>query len=376
MKKLFSIMIAIALLLGILLTSCAQPAQSVTSQQTSTTQGSTTATQKPTETKKFVIALSNSFVGNDWRQFMQKIAQMVAENDLYKDRVELKIVNCENSAEAQAASIDALIMEKVDAILVDGSSPTGLNPAIERASSAGIVVVSFDQLVTAPSAWKLTVDYGLAAEYQAKYLAEAINGKGKVVVDRGLPGAQGSGPLYERAKAVFAQYPDIEIVAEFDGKFAEAETLAGMSSAIAANPQIDAVYTQGYILPVVKALQEAKRPLVPISGWSYNSSFLALAQNNCDGVITHGTPGIGAEAMKMALDILEGKSNPSKEIVYRPLLVYAMNPDTVDLGTPVNKVELGKNALEGFPPGFQIPDLADDVGVKITPEEMLAAMKN
>ena len=306
--------------------------------------------------KKWKIALSNSFVGNDWRQEMQLVAEYVANSDAYKDKVELTIVNCENTAEAQSASIDALILEDYDAILIDAASATALNQAIERAVGQGIVVVSFDQLVDSSDVYLIGADFGKAAQYQARYLAEAIGGEGKIVVDRGLPGAKGSGPLYEDAVAVFEEYPGIEIIHEFDGNFAEGETLAGMNAAIAANPQIDAVYTQGYVAPVIKALKEADRPLVPVSGWSYNSSFLALAENDCDGILAHNSPAVGASAMNIALEVLEGSTEYTLgETIDYPLGWYAMNPDTYDFEEIIEQIELGVNALSEMAPGFMIP---------------------
>lgn len=374
MKKHFSIVVVVILVCIGLIAACApvQPAASESAeQQASSEPAESQVSSEPAKIWK--VALSNSFVGNDWRQEMQKIVDYVAKTDAYKDRVELTIVNCENTAEAQAASIDALILEGYDAILVDASSPTGLNESIKRAVEQGIVIISFDQLVDSQDVYLLGPDYGKAAAFQAKYLAEALNGVGKVVVDRGLPGAKGSGPLYEEVIKVFQEYPGIEVVHEFDGKFAEGETLAGMNAAIAANPQIDGVYTQGYILPIVKALQEAGRPLVPVTGWSYNSSFLALVENNCDGFICHGSPGISAAALKMALDILEGSTEYTKGVyIEYPLELFAMNPDTVDLGQPVTKIELGVNAFPDMAPGFQMPTVLPDVGVTVPNEAVIS----
>ena len=98
----------------------------------------------PTGTK-YKIALSNSFMGNDWRQQMERVVEYVATQEPYASRCELTIVNCENDAESQSASIDALVQQGYDAILVDPASETGVNQAIQRACDAGITVVVFDQ---------------------------------------------------------------------------------------------------------------------------------------------------------------------------------------------------------------------------------------
>lgn len=124
-KKLVSILLCAALV-GTMLMGCQS------NQETSSDSGKEEAAKVDTsedmtslvkkEGKKYKIALSNSYMGNDWRQQMERIVEYTAEQEPYKSRCELKIVNCENSPEDQAASIDALVKEGYDAILVDPAS--------------------------------------------------------------------------------------------------------------------------------------------------------------------------------------------------------------------------------------------------------------
>lgn len=98
---------------------------------------------------KYKIALSNAFMGNDWRQIMIKCAEVAATKEPYASKLDLTIINSENSAEAQSAAIDAMVEQGYNAILVDASSSSALLPSIKRAQDAGIVVVSFDSVVIA-----------------------------------------------------------------------------------------------------------------------------------------------------------------------------------------------------------------------------------
>ena len=75
---------------------------------------------------------------------MEAIAEYVASQEPYASRCELTIVNSENDAESQSASIDAMAAQGYDCILVDPASETGVNQAIQRACDAGIKVVVFD----------------------------------------------------------------------------------------------------------------------------------------------------------------------------------------------------------------------------------------
>ena len=110
------------------------------------------APRRPQDKKPYTIYLSNNFVGNDWRQQMERVADRLGDKGPLAGRVDLKIENVENTVQAQINSLNNIIRQKPDAILVDAGSDSALNPTIKKACDAGIVVISFDQVVTEPCA--------------------------------------------------------------------------------------------------------------------------------------------------------------------------------------------------------------------------------
>src|SRR6478752_2249190 len=72
--------------------------------------------------KKYTIYLSNNFVGNDWRQQMERVAGVSVRKGPLAGRVDLKIENVENTVEAQINSLNNIIRSKPDAILIDAGS--------------------------------------------------------------------------------------------------------------------------------------------------------------------------------------------------------------------------------------------------------------
>ncbi len=314
----------------------------------------------------FKIALSNSFMGNDWRQEMEKVAQAVAGKEPLKSQATLTIINCDNTPEAQSDSIDSLVKQGYQAILVDAASPSALNPAIDRAIKAGVVIISFDQVVDHAQAWKIETDFNKVPKVQATYIAKAIGGKGDIVIDRGLPGAPISKQLEDGARAVFAQYPGIKIVAGFDGQYAQGPTLQGMNSIMASRPKIAAVFTQGYTGPVIKALTDAGHPMVPMSGFDYNGDILAAIDAKANVIIANNIPGLGALAYKTAIDILKG-ANPPKHMLIDPL--FLATDSSINAGAPLEKIALGVNAWREMPYGFDWPVLPKDFPVQLTAQE-------
>jgi len=374
MKKVGIVFLLVVFIVTLSLISC-QQAPATSEETTEVTEKTTAETTAPETTtaeettavgKVYKIALSNSFMGNDWRQEMEKVTVEVAKKEPFKSKCTLDVVNCDNTPEAQSDSIDALIKQGYDAILVDAASMTALNPAIERAVDAGIVVVSFDQIVDSEVAWKVETDWDKLPKVLALYIAKAINGKGNVVVDRGLPGAPISKALQDGAETVFADYPDIKIVAYYDSQYAQGPSLEGMNSVLAANPKIDAVYTQGYTGPVIQALKAANHPMVPMAGFCYNGDMVECVKNDVNVIIANNIPGLGAIALKTAIDILDGE-NPQNHIKIDPL--FLATDTSIDVGVPLVKIELGVNCWEDMPYGFDWPVLPEDFPVQLTPQE-------
>lgn len=88
------------------------------------------------------------------------------------------------TAEGQIALIDALIAQRVDAILVSANDPDALVPVLRRAMDRGIKVVAFDSGV-APEGRNLFLnqaDMELIGRIQVQMLAEMIDYEGEIAV--------------------------------------------------------------------------------------------------------------------------------------------------------------------------------------------------
>ena len=226
---------------------------------------SASAARTASRPDKYTIYLSNNFVGNDWRQQMIRVAELAVTKPPLADRVELKVENVENTVQAQINSLNNIIRAKPDAILIDAGSDTALNPTIKKACDAGIVVVSFDQVVTEECAYALESDWDRIPAVLAEWMAKTLGGKGKVFVDRGLAGAPISARLQNGYEEVLKKYPDIEVIGYYNGEYALGPEQAGVASLLAAHPEVDGILTQGYGTGAMKALQDAGRPIVPVT---------------------------------------------------------------------------------------------------------------
>jgi ribose transport system substrate-binding protein len=113
------------------------------------------------ETSGKKIAFSNNYAGNSWRQAMLKSYDIVTKKAVADKIVAAADVftTADKEVPTQAAQIQNLVLQGYDAIVINASSPDALNGAVKQACDAGIVVVSFDGIVTEPCAWRVVVDF-------------------------------------------------------------------------------------------------------------------------------------------------------------------------------------------------------------------------
>lgn len=319
----------------------------------------------------YEIYLSNGLIGNDWLQQMQRIAEVAVTKPPLAGRVNLHIETVENSADAQISSLNNIIAAKPDAIIVHAASISALDPTIEAACAAGIVVVSFSQVVTAPCPYKVNTNWASVNHDIPTWMANVLGGKGKILLDEGLPGSPISEASNIEIANVLSQFPEIEIVGRYVSNYALGDEKTGVASLLAANPQIDGILTAGYGTGAIEALKEAGRPLVPIVAFSYNGTATACATETDPGlecfIYTH-PPYLSADAIKLAVDVLDGNAPATTEILNDyPRLTTRQVEGDFSPGVDIRDLEVGVNVFPELPPGVVLPIAPD--WLEVTPEE-------
>lgn len=307
--------------------------------------------------KAYTVYLSNNFAANDWRQQMLRTARIVAKMPPLAGRINLRIEDVETTVQAQINSLNNIIRARPDAILVDAGSRTALNPTIEKACKAGILVIAFDQLTTASCAYGVESDWTRMATVAAQWIAREIGDRGNVLVDRGLAGAPVSAELLHGYEHTLAKYPGIRIVGYFNGDYSLGPEQAGVADLLAVHSDVDAILSQGYGAGAIKALEDAGRRIVPVTGGSYNVSTVTCAQTpGAACILGSNPPYLSAEALKLAVDILDGKIPHEKRIlVTAPFLTTNPAPSILFSDAVMENIELNKNAFPNLPPGLSLP---------------------
>ncbi len=284
--------------------------------------------------KKFKIALSNSYIGNKWRIEMENVWKAALDMEPYKTEVEGSWFNSGNDVSKQSQQISDLIARKVDAIVVDAASPTGLNGILTQASERGILVVSFDNIVTAPSALKVNTDQVAFGRQLAEWLAKKLDGKGNVIMVTGVAGTSVDEDRNKGADEVWAKNPGIKVVNRYTGMWDSATAERNTASILPSLPKIDGIWCQGGTDGVLKAFIAANRPLPPTAGEAENGFrkfMIGYMGHKVDGISIGQPPFLSVISLELARRILN-KSYPKKDVTIP--FPYVTN-ETVKVGETV-----------------------------------------
>jgi ribose transport system substrate-binding protein len=277
--------------------------------------------------KSYKIGVSNTLVGNGWREEM--ICSVKAQALASGEVSEVLVHNVNGDASAQIAGIRNLISSGANAIIINPADREALNPVIKEADARGIKVVAVDQAVTAPEAYVVTNDQVAYGKLGAEWLAKALNGKGNIVEMRGISGVPADDDRHQGFKEVIDQNPGMKIVKETftDWSFAPAGKQA--NDILNSNLKVDGIWTSGIDYVVVDALKKAGKDDVPVIGTD-NNKFLEQLQDGAPGAAVTNPATIGGVGTRIALDALDGKNPPKKT---------TLTPQVWDMESAADKIK-------------------------------------
>jgi ribose transport system substrate-binding protein len=284
----------------------------------------------------YKIGFSQHLSGIDWTTQWQREFELEAE--IYKKAgiiSDYYIVSCMGDPSKQITDIEDLLAKGVDALIISPSSPTALIPLIDRIYDEGKIPVI---ITHAPydghkySAMIMSDDYDFGrrgAEWLVKKLTEKFGEpKGKIIVMEGVPGAGCNEARWTRgAKPVFDKYPKIQIVGQGAGDWDYAKAKAVAESLVAANPEIDGVWTAGgqMTLAVLDVFLEKGRPLIPMVGEDYNGllkKWIQYKDRGFDTIAPCKPTWDSRMALHIAINLLRGMTVKRYQVYETPYITW------------------------------------------------------
>ncbi len=289
------------------------------------------------------IYLSMSYIGNDWQAEAANMLKAMAAHKDYADKVDLKVQVAGPNAQKQIQQINAMVQAGADAIIVYPISPTALNEAVKNACAKGVTVVAYDGVIEEPCAYNVHVDQFEWGKVTAEWLANAIGGKGNIVMITGVSGTSVDTLRNKAAAEVFAKYPDIKVVAQANGMWSQAVARTELSKITATHgwDSLAGLWMQAGCYTATSMQLEAgiaDDKVLPCAGEGSNGHRVQMLPVGTEVAGANGTyrpiaaPSIsassqvypGAYALKMAVDVLEGKT-VEKTVTLSPGAVTSEN---------------------------------------------------
>lgn len=269
------------------------------------------------ETSGAKIALSNNYAGNSWRQAMltswDKVTGAAVADGIVAEAT--AFTTAENQVTEQAAQIQNLILQGYDAIVINAASPEGLNGVVKQACDAGIVVVSFDGIVTEPCAYRIAVDFKQMGAIQVDYLAGRIPEGGNLLEIRGLAGVFVDDEIHAGIESGVAKHDQFKIAGSVHGDWAQAVAQKAVAGILPSLPEVVGVVTQGGDgYGAAQAFKAAGRPTpIIVMGNRYDELTWWKEQKDASGYETMSVsiaPGVSTLAFWVAQMVLDGQTVP------------------------------------------------------------------
>lgn len=233
------------------------------------------------------------------------------------------IYSFDDDLEKQASIVSDLIAQKVDMIVLNCVDGDVVKGPLQAAEKAGIPVIVYESKTNNPELVKTMVlsdDYGCGYE-AGKALAEAMGYKGKVASfcwersELGLTRLQG-------LKDAIAEYPDMELVANYDDDTDLDTCLSVIENMLLVHPDITGFYsfTENSGLAAASVFAAAERDdIVIVTVDSSDSTLQCIADGTIYAGIDQQASLLGKNLIEQVYKYFDGEE--LEPIFYSPIAV-------------------------------------------------------
>ena len=275
--------------------------------------------------KKYIIGVSQCSM-DAWRE---KLNSELQTAEYLNDSIEVRLASADDDNDSQLSQINYFIDQGVSLLIVSPNQVNAISPALERAQQKGIPVILVDRKTQSK---KYTAFIGcdnyLLGKLVGDYIAQRLNGKGRIVEIRGL---DNSSPAIDRHRGfvdALNAYPDLQIVASESGDWKEQSGSEVMKRVLSKTQDFDYVFAQNdrmasgaYKVACEHGLQDKCR-FVGVDGLAGKDGGLELVRQ---GVLEASMlyPTKGDEVIALAMKIL--RHEPFARDNYLPTSIVTRN---------------------------------------------------
>lgn len=318
MKRLLAIMLVLAMVLAAFV-GCGSPSQ--TPEPEDDGQGEVTG---------YRVASHNAEIeGNPYRVVYENQLSEAVEGYKADGLITEYLSQTSNNDPAlESQLIETTINDGFNLILVNPIAATGLDPVIAKAKEAGITYINADCVYNSEDLINVTVDQEEYARLNADFAVKTL-GEGKsVVLFNGIDGNSAS----ELRKAVYHDVLSgggITIAKEFAHNWDDTQAQQLMAQVISSGVKFDGIVNQEGANGIMAAIEEAG---IPYPGcitsseevkWIRKIAQINESENVFPYIIVENPPGIGATALAIGINLLQGNTLKSDVLAEYNNIKYA-----------------------------------------------------
>jgi len=257
----------------------------------------------------YTLGLSLSTLNNPFFVTLRDGAQAAAD----ELGVELIVLDSQDDPATEAANMEDLIAQGVDAILVNPTDTDAIVPSILAANDAGIPVFTIDRGAAGGQVVSHIASDNVAGGRMAgMFLCNAIGGEGLVVELEGIPGSSAARDRGEGFNAYISENcPDVEVVARQTANFNRAEGLTVFENILQAQDQIDGVFAHNdeMVLGAIEAATAAGRAedIVFVGFDAVNDAVTAVNEGRLAATVAQQPALMGQLGVERAVAYLNGE---------------------------------------------------------------------
>ena len=277
---------------------------------------------KAGESKKYKIGMANFLLGAPYFLAMSQAVEAEAKTV----GATVRVTDARGDAAQLTANIDELLSQNLDGIIISGGPLEAAPAALNAIKQADIPVVMVDRKLKGGdySSW-VGPDNEAIGRQDGEYLAEQLDGEGKVGIIRGGPADNTIGlARTEGVKFMLEQQPGIEIVAAPDfGEWSSDGGIKVAENLLARHRDLKAVFCENdsMCLGAQQAIKNAGRSEdIIVAGVDGQKEALKAILDGTNYVVTglNNADQIGRMGFRRLKDIMDGKEVEKDTVVPSP----------------------------------------------------------
>lgn len=245
------------------------------------------------------------------------------DNSLMKEaakhpQLEIVYADAQQDNSKQVADVENFLRQRVDLLVISPNEAKPLTGIVRRVYEGGIPVVVLDRSIEGDTYTTfIGADNREIGRAAGEYAAQLLNGTGRVVEIKGLPG---STPAIDRStgfREAIEKFSDIKIVADPVADWLRDKGREQAEAALRANERVDLIYghndpmAMGAYLAATAMNRAAGLKIIGIDGLpGAEGGAKAVMDGKLDATFLY--PNCGKEAIETAVKILNKESAPKR----------------------------------------------------------------